>query len=169
MLRSHGNFTRDFRYLEDAAELNLLLLRRRLHGGEDARALSGESPNFSLQVQLTVREIVSLICRLVGAAPPIGIAGPVEIPDMRLDSSRARTLLGWRPATPLCPGCFAPSTPFGRSSPARWRPATQPCPAPPAWRWGAERGGPSFGSHGLGSRRPVTRNGARGASMVRSS
>lgn len=105
VLRSDGNFTRDFLYVEDAAEVNLLLLDRLLQDGQEARALAGEALNFSLEVQLTVREVVALIGRLVGTAPRIHIAGDAaaEIPDMRLDCSRARALLGWRPATPLEP------------------------------------------------------------------
>jgi nucleoside-diphosphate-sugar epimerase len=105
VLRSDGSYTRDFLYVEDAAGVNLLLLDALLDEAGSGRDLAGEALNFSLEVQLTVREMVETICRLVGTAPRIRVeaSAKAEIPDMRLDCSRARELFGWVPPTPLEP------------------------------------------------------------------
>ncbi len=100
VLRSDGNFTRDFLYIEDAAEVNLRLLAALRDG---TPGVAGEAFNFSLEVQLTVREVVETICRLMGTPPRIRVEGSAaaEIPDMRLDCSKARRVLGWKPEYPL--------------------------------------------------------------------
>lgn len=100
VLRSTGEFTRDFLYIEDAADLNTLLLGR-LFDGDDG--LAGEAFNFSLEVQVSVIELVEKICALMGKPPRVRVenAAKHEIPDMRLDCGKARDALGWRPATGL--------------------------------------------------------------------
>lgn len=99
-LRSTGEFTRDFLYIEDAAELNLFLLDR-LFAGADG--LAGEAFNFSLEVQISVLDLVGKICAMMGRPAPVRVAAAAkhEIPDMRLDCAKAREALGWRPATSL--------------------------------------------------------------------
>jgi CDP-glucose 4,6-dehydratase len=103
VLRSHGNFTRDFLYVEDAVDVNLLLLDRLLAGDT---SLHGEVFNFSLEVQLTVREVVATICRLMDREARVRVEATAmhEIPDMRLDCTKARRLLGWAPAHSLQSG-----------------------------------------------------------------
>ena len=100
VLRSTGRFTRDFLYVEDAADLNTFLLDR-LFAGADG--LAGEAFNFSLEVQISVLELVGKICALMGRPPRVRVenAAKHEIPDMRLDCGKARAALGWRPGTSL--------------------------------------------------------------------
>jgi len=100
VLRSTGRFTRDFLYVEDAADINTFLLERLFDG---ASGLAGEVFNFSLEVQVNVLEMVEKICALMGRPPRIRVenAAKHEIPDMRLDCSKARGVLGWRPKTSL--------------------------------------------------------------------
>lgn len=100
VLRSTGKFTRDFLYIEDAADLNTFLLGR-LFDGDDG--LAGEAFNFSLEVQVSVIELVEKICALMGKPPRVRVenAAKHEIPDMRLDCGKARDALGWRPGTSL--------------------------------------------------------------------
>jgi nucleoside-diphosphate-sugar epimerase len=100
VLRSTGKFTRDFLYIEDAADLNTFLLERLFESGE---GLAGEAFNFSLEVQVSVLELVEKICLLMGRPPRVRVANAAthEIPDMRLDCGKARDALGWRPATSL--------------------------------------------------------------------
>lgn len=100
VLRSTGEFTRDFLYIEDAADVNLFLLGRLLAGDD---GLAGEAFNFSLEVQVSVLELVEKICALMGEPPRVRVenAAKHEIPDMRLDCSKARGALGWRPETSL--------------------------------------------------------------------
>lgn len=96
VLRSDGEFTRDFLYIEDAAELNLRLLAALRDGVPDVQ---GEAFNFSLEVQLTVRQVVDTICRLMSTPPRVRVdrSATAEIPDMRLDCSKARQVLQWAP------------------------------------------------------------------------
>lgn len=100
VLRSSGQFTRDFLYIEDAAEVNLLLLAALRDG---TPGVQGEALNFSLEVQLTVREMVETICRLMDVPPRIRVEGnaAAEIPDMRLACDKARKTLSWAPRYPL--------------------------------------------------------------------
>ena len=102
VLRSDGNFTRDFLYVEDAADVNLRLLTALRDG---TPGVSGEALNFSLEVQITVREMVATICRLMDVPQRIRVEGgtPAEIADMRLACDKARHVLGWVPKYPLEP------------------------------------------------------------------
>lgn len=95
-LRSNGKFTRDFLYIEDAVLVNELLIQRHLSGEPTAY---GEAFNFSLEVKLSVLELVETVCRLMGHQPDVVINDQAksEIPDMQLDCSKARRLLGWQP------------------------------------------------------------------------
>jgi nucleoside-diphosphate-sugar epimerase len=75
VLRSTGRFTRDFLYIEDAAELNLLLLEQLLN---DSTGVRGEAFNFSLETQVSVIDLVHTVCKLMGR--------PTRIRVLRLKS-----------------------------------------------------------------------------------
>lgn len=95
-LRSNGKFTRDFLYIEDAVLVNDLLIAKHLSGDFTTY---GEAFNFSLEVKLSVLELVETLCRLMGHQPDVIINDQAksEIPDMQLDCSKARRVLGWTP------------------------------------------------------------------------
>ncbi len=96
MLRSNGRFTRDFLYIEDAVDVQLLLGQRL---SEDA-TLYGEAFNFSYGERLEVLDIVLRICRLLHApfAPVVNETVTAEIPHIQLSSEKARQLLDWKPS-----------------------------------------------------------------------
>lgn len=96
ILRSKGNFTRDFLYIEDAVDLNMMLIEKHL---SDKIDYYGTAFNFSLEVQLSVLELVKLVGKIVGLDANIEIHDTAknEIPDMRLCCDKARDLLGWQP------------------------------------------------------------------------
>jgi len=95
VLRSDGKFTRDFLYVEDAAEAHLALaeeLGRNEH-------LNGEAFNFSYGMQIEVVDIVRRIIGISGSKiePITTDAVQAEIRHMHLSSDKARRWLGWRP------------------------------------------------------------------------
>lgn len=102
-LRSSGKFTRDFLYVEDAALLNIMLIEKYLNRQIDE---FGRAYNFSLETSVTVLDLVHRIAHLMGKTPDIVIKDTVksEIPDIRLDCTRAKTDLGWTPTFSLDEG-----------------------------------------------------------------
>lgn len=95
-LRSNGRFTRDFLYIEDAVEAQLLVARRL---SEDD-ALYGEAFNFSYGEHIEVRDIVERICQLLDAPADVVVNGnsTVEIPTMELSCEKAKQYLNWKPS-----------------------------------------------------------------------
>ena len=96
VIRSDGQFTRDYLYVEDGA-LAYKLLAERL--GEQP-ALAGEVFNFSYERRLTVSELVERILAVMGSTlrPDVRNEASNEIRHQYLDSSKARTMLNWTPA-----------------------------------------------------------------------
>ena len=96
ILRSNGRFTRDFLYIDDAVDVQLLLAQRLSENPE----LYGEAFNFSYGERIEVRNIVHRICRLLDAPfdPVLGEDPTREIPHMELSSEKARRLLDWKPS-----------------------------------------------------------------------
>jgi CDP-glucose 4,6-dehydratase len=94
VLRSDGQFTRDFLYVEEAAKAHLMLAER-LTGDISLR---GEAFNFSHGVDITVLALVQKILALMGSAltPVIASTAKAEVEHLRLDTSKARARLGWR-------------------------------------------------------------------------
>jgi len=94
-LRSNGRFTRDFLYIEDAVEVQLMLAQR---VAEDP-SLYGEAFNFSYGVELEVIDIVHRLSDLTGypIEPIVRDHVQIEIPHMRLSSEKAVERLGWKP------------------------------------------------------------------------
>lgn len=97
IIRSDGQFVRDYFYVEDGAAAYMLL------GERMARepALRGEAFNFSNEVQITVLDLVSRILELMGSdlEPEIRNAAQHEIRHQSLSAAKARSRLGW---SPLC-------------------------------------------------------------------
>jgi CDP-glucose 4,6-dehydratase len=93
-LRSDGHFTRDFLYIEDAVDVQLLLAES-LAGDESIR---GEAFNFSHGVELEVIEIVNSILRILDSnlKPDIQNNVKAETKKMLLSSKKAKQLLGWQ-------------------------------------------------------------------------
>lgn len=98
-LRSDGKFTRDFLYIEDAVDVQLMLAERVL-ADPDVR---GEPYNFSLEVDIEILDIVTRIGELMGVEvnPKVNADAKAEIRFMRVDSTKARDTLGWRPSHDL--------------------------------------------------------------------
>jgi CDP-glucose 4,6-dehydratase len=95
VIRSDGQFVRDYFYVEDAAFANLLLAER-LAGNPNLR---GEAFNFSVESQTTVMELVGRLLVLMRSdlKPEIRNETTNEIRDQCLSAAKARDLLGWRP------------------------------------------------------------------------
>lgn len=96
VLRSNGRFTRDFLYIEDAVEAQLLVAERL----SENSALYGEAFNFSYGERIEVRDIAIRICLLLESPfdPLINENSVTEIPHIELSSGKARDLLGWQPS-----------------------------------------------------------------------
>ena len=94
-LRSDGKFTRDFLYVEDAADAHLVLAEQ----VASRKELRGEPFNFSYGMQIEVIDIVRRIIDISGSAlePVTNDSVRAEIRHMRLSSNKARRWLGWKP------------------------------------------------------------------------
>ena len=97
VIRSDGQFTRDYLYVEDGARAYLLLAEQ-LAATPGARAArSSTSPTSS---RMTVLELVARILAVMGSdlEPDVRNEASNEIRDQYLDATKARTMLGWSPA-----------------------------------------------------------------------
>jgi CDP-glucose 4,6-dehydratase len=94
-LRSDGRFTRDFLFIEDAVDAQLLLAERLATNTR----LYGEAFNFSYGEQLEVIDIVRRLSTLAGRDIEPIVANDVqaEIRHMHLSSRKAQELLQWKP------------------------------------------------------------------------
>jgi CDP-glucose 4,6-dehydratase len=102
VIRSDGTLIRDYFYIKDAVQAYAFLAERLLEG-----SAGGEAYNFSNEIQLTVRELVMLVCELAGRPdlePIVQSNAPNEIPHQYLSADKARTELGWKPAYSLREG-----------------------------------------------------------------
>jgi CDP-glucose 4,6-dehydratase len=94
VIRSDGQFTRDYLYVQDVVDAYLVLADR---CGDDG--VRGEAFNFSPESRQTVLEITRAIQRLMrreDLEPVILDNARAEIRDQYLDASRAHQRLGWR-------------------------------------------------------------------------
>ena len=94
VLRSDGNFVRDFFYVEDAA-LGMLQLAIMMEKSK----IVGQAFNFGNETPVTVLEMVYLILKRMNSAvkPTILNQSTNEIPKQYLSAKKARRLLSWKP------------------------------------------------------------------------
>jgi len=102
VIRSDGQFIRDYFYVEDGAAAYMLLAERLAARPE----LKGHAFNFSNQLQITVLDLVRTILRRMGSAlePDVRNEASHEIRCQYLDASKAQTMLGWQPQFTLDQG-----------------------------------------------------------------
>ena len=93
LVRSDGQFVRDYLYVEDGAVAYMTLAERMMQRPE----LRGRAYNFSNETEVTVVELVALVARLMGSElePDVRNEVSTEIRKQTLDARRARTELGW--------------------------------------------------------------------------
>jgi CDP-glucose 4,6-dehydratase len=100
VIRSDGSPERDFLYVADAAAAYLAIA-----AALDDGTARGEAFNAGGDAPHAVRDVVTLVCRLAGTdvEPDIRGAGTPdgEIDRQFVDSTKLRTLTGWRPRTSL--------------------------------------------------------------------
>jgi CDP-glucose 4,6-dehydratase len=95
IIRSDGNFIRDFFYVEDGAAAYMLLAEQLGVHPE----LRGQAFNFSYGNQFTVLELARRILAHMESdlQPEVLNAASNEIRKQYLNSSKARRILGWLP------------------------------------------------------------------------
>lgn len=95
VIRSDGNYIRDYIYVEDAAAAYILLAERLAENHN----LYGQAFNFSNEVQITVLQLVEKILALMGSnlKPDIRNEASNEIRAQYLSAAKARRVLGWSP------------------------------------------------------------------------
>jgi CDP-glucose 4,6-dehydratase len=99
IIRSDGTLIRDYFYVKDGVGAYVMTAEQLLAGRSE-----GEAYNFSNETQVTVRELVELICRVAGVThlePVVLNDAPNEIPHQYLSAEKARRQLGWAPAYTL--------------------------------------------------------------------
>ncbi len=103
VIRSDGQYIRDYFYVEDGAACYMLLAERLVLDTERVR---GQSYNFSNEIQVTVTELVERILRNMDSSlePDIRNEASNEIRHQYLSAARARAELGWRPLFTLDEG-----------------------------------------------------------------
>jgi CDP-glucose 4,6-dehydratase len=102
LIRSDGDFTRDYFYVEDGAAAYMLLAERLAADP----ALRGEAFNFSTEIQVTVTALVRRVLALMGSnlEPDIRNEASHEIRHQYLSAAKARRRLGWAPLFTLDEG-----------------------------------------------------------------
>ncbi len=102
VIRSDGQYIRDYFYVEDGAAAYTLLAEK-LADNPDLR---GEAFNFSNEIQLTVLDVVNRLLALMGSTLTPDIRNEVsnEIRHQYLSAAKARTTLGWSPLFDLDTG-----------------------------------------------------------------
>jgi CDP-glucose 4,6-dehydratase len=102
VIRSDGNFVRDYFYAEDAAAANMLLAEKLATDP----SLKGRAFNFSNETQATVVDLVQRILKLMDSdlEPDIRNEATNEIRRQYLSAAKAREALGWHPLFSLDEG-----------------------------------------------------------------
>lgn len=95
IIRSDGNYVRDYFYVEDGAAAYMLLAERLAAQPE----LRGEAFNFSNELQVTVLELVQRILKLMNSdlKPDVRSEASNEIHHQCLSAAKARQILKWAP------------------------------------------------------------------------
>lgn len=102
IIRSDGEFVRDYFYVEDGAGAYMLLAEQ-LSANPD---LAGRAYNFSNETQVTVLEVANKILTLMNSNLELDIRNEAtnEIRHQYLSAARARQELSWRPLFSLDDG-----------------------------------------------------------------
>jgi len=102
IIRSDGNYVRDYFYVEDGAAAYMLLAEKLAENPK----LKGEAFNFSNEIQITVREIVERILKEMKSVsrPEIRNEATNEIRHQCLSAEKARRILNWHPLFSLDEG-----------------------------------------------------------------
>lgn len=95
VIRSDGNYLRDYFYVEDGAAAYMLLVEQLASNP----AIKGQAYNFSNESQITVHEIVNKIIHEMNSdlKPEILNEASNEIRNQYLNAEKARNDLGWNP------------------------------------------------------------------------
>jgi CDP-glucose 4,6-dehydratase len=95
IIRSDGQYVRDYFYAEDGAAVNMVLAEA-LAAKPNLRA---EAFNFSNEIQVTVLELVERLLALMNSKlkPEIRNEATNEIRHQYLSAAKARETLGWQP------------------------------------------------------------------------
>lgn len=95
VIRSDGEYIRDYFYVEDGAAAYMLLAEQLAA----RRELKGEAFNFSNEIQVSVREIVDRVLELMNSdlKPEILNETSNEIRHQYLSAEKARRVLNWKP------------------------------------------------------------------------
>lgn len=102
IIRSDGEYVRDYFYVEDGVAAYMLLAEQ-LAARPD---LKGQAFNFSNELQITVTDLVRRILTIMGSdlTPDIRNEASNEIRHQWLSAARARDTLGWSPMFDLDEG-----------------------------------------------------------------
>jgi CDP-glucose 4,6-dehydratase len=94
VIRSNGEFIRDYLYIKDGVNSYLLLAEKM-----SKKNIHGEAFNFSNENPLTVLEIVNKVLKSMESylEPVVLNESSNEIQKQYLSSDKARNLLGWKP------------------------------------------------------------------------
>jgi CDP-glucose 4,6-dehydratase len=103
VVRSDGQFVRDYFYVEDGAAAYMHLAEQLAARPNELR---GQAFNFSNERPVTVLEIVAEVSRVMGSAfePDIRNEANHEIRKQFLSAAKARKVLNWRPLFSLQDG-----------------------------------------------------------------
>ena len=93
IIRSDGKLTRDYIYVKEVVAAYEALAENVHRPG-----VKGEAFNFSAEKPLSVLEIVAAVTHAMNSSltPDVRNTAVAEIRDQYLDSSRAKTVLGWK-------------------------------------------------------------------------
>ncbi|MEK6334537.1 MAG: GDP-mannose 4,6-dehydratase [Acidobacteriota bacterium] len=102
VIRSDGQYVRDYFYVEDGAAVYMMLAEKLAEN----RGLGGRAFNFSNETQVTVLEIAEKILALMKSElrPEVRNEATNEIRHQYLSAARARQELGWQPLFTLDEG-----------------------------------------------------------------
>lgn len=95
IIRSDGNYIRDYIYVKDAVEAYLNLAEKM-----EENEVLGEAFNFSNESQVTVIELVEMIIKIMkkkGLSPMVMSEAKGEIKHQFLSAEKARKRLSWKP------------------------------------------------------------------------
>lgn len=95
IIRSDGEYIRDYFYVEDGAAAYMLLAEQLAA----RRELKGEAFDFSNEIQVSVREIVDHVLELMNSDLKPEILNEIsnEIRHQYLSAEKARRMLNWKP------------------------------------------------------------------------